>query len=174
MTTAPDRNVPHRGILWFGLVTMLLFTVLMAAFFSQTGWHTPQLVFVAICGAITFGLGLILVNAARFFWVLRVATFVVFAVLFWYVVDQGFIHRRPLSIGDPAAPSFFNAVRGFLFFGFPCLLYTWWGSPWGKLGAPDPLKVTRTDFLILKLAIYGRWLSLGMTLLVLGLLMVRH
>jgi hypothetical protein len=56
----------------------------------------------------------------------------------------------------------------------PSLLYTLWGSPWGKLGAPDPRKVTRSDFLILKLAIYGRWLSLGMTLLVLALLVLRH
>jgi hypothetical protein len=174
MTRAPDRNFPRRGILWFGSVAMLLFTALMAVFFSQAGWHTPQLAFVGICGAITFGLGLILVNASRFFWVIRVATFVVFAVSFWYVVDQGFIHRHPLSIGDPSAPSFFNSVRGFLFFGLPCLLYTLWGSPWGKLGGPDPRKVTRADFLILKLAIYGRWISLGMTLLVLALLMVRH
>jgi hypothetical protein len=124
MTTAPDRNVPRRGILWFGLVAMLLFTALMAVFFSQSGWHAPQLVFVGICGAITVGLGLVLVDASRFSWLIRVATFVVFALFFWYVVDEGFIHRHPSSIGEPGAPSFFNAVRGFLFFGLPSLLYT--------------------------------------------------
>lgn len=153
---------------------MLLFTALMVVFFNQAGWHTPQLAFVGVCGAMTFGLALILINGSRFFWLLRVATFAVFAVLFWYVIDQGFIHRHPLSLDNPGAPSFFNALRGFLFFGLPCLLYTLWGSAWGKLGTLDPREVTRTDFLILKLAIYGRWLALGMTLLVLALLVVRH
>lgn len=174
MTTVPDRNVPRRGILWFGLVTMLLFTALMAVFFNQSGWHAPQLLFVGVCGAITVGLGLVLVDASRFSWLMRVATFVVFAVFFWYVVNEGFIHRQSSSIGDPGAPSFFNAVRGFLLFGLPSLLYTLWGSPWGKLGASDPRQVTRSDFLILKVAIYARWLALGMTLLVLALLPLRH
>ena len=115
MTTAPDRNVPRRGVLWFGTVAMLLFTALMVVFFNQAGWHTPQLAFVGVCGAMTFGLALILINGSRFFWWLRVATFAVFAVLFWYVIDQGFIHRHPLSLDNPGAPSFFNALRGFLF-----------------------------------------------------------
>lgn len=156
------------------MVAMLLFTALMVVSFNQAGWHAPQLAFVGVCGAITFGLALILINGSRFFWLLRVVTFTVFAVLFWYVIDQGFIHRHPLTVDDPGAPSFLNALRGFLLFGLPSLLYTLWGSQWGKLGTPEPRDVTRTDILILKLAMYGRWLALGMTLLVLALFVLRH
>jgi hypothetical protein len=174
MTLAPNRNSPRRGVLWFGTVAMLLFTALMVVFFNQAGWHAPQMAFVGVCSAITFGLALNLIDGSRFFWLLRVATFAVFAGLFWDVIDQSFVHRHPLSFDNPGAPSFFNALRGFLFFGLPSLLYTLWGSPWGKLGTPDPREVTRTDLLILKLAIYGRWLALGMTLLVLALLVVRQ
>ena len=82
----------------------------------------------------TFGLALILINGSRFFWLLRVATFAVFAVLFWYVIDQGFIHRHPLSLDNPGAPSFFNALRGFLFFGLPCLLLHVVGKRLGQVG----------------------------------------
>lgn len=71
-----------------------------------------------------------------------------------------------------AAPDRNAPRRDILWFG--AVLYTLWGSPWGKLGAADPRKVTRSDFLVLKLAIYARWLSLGMTLLVLALLVVRR
>jgi hypothetical protein len=173
MKIAANRNVSSRGILWFGSVAMLFFTAFMAFFFNETGWHIPQMVLIAVCSAITSGLVLTLVNASRFWWGMRVVTSIIFAVSFWYVVDQGFIHRHASQIGDAGAASLFNAVRCFLLFGLPSLLYTLWGSTWGKLGAVAPRNITTTDVLILKLAAWGRWLFLGMTLLVLAALLVR-
>jgi len=167
MSQTTNRNVPRRSILWFASVAMVLFTVLMAFFFTESGWHTAEMAFVAVCGAIAFGLVVTLISASRFWWGMRIVSFILFAISFWFLVDEGFLHPHPTRIDDPGAPSMFNAIRMFLFFGLPSLLYTLWGSTWGKLGTSNPRNIDKSDIFTLRVAVYGRWLFLGMTLVVL-------
>ena len=75
MKAVSDRNVPRRGVLWFGTITLGLITGFMAPFFSQSGWTPPAMAFEAICAAATIGLTLTLVSAARFWWGMRIVTF---------------------------------------------------------------------------------------------------
>ena len=159
------QNTPRRGVLWFASIAMALFTGFMSLFFAQRGWRTFDVVFVAVCIVITFGLIVTLVDSVRFWWGMRLVTSVIFSISFWYVLNEGFIHPHGMHFGQPGEASLFNAVRGFLFFGLPSLLYTLWGSTWGKLGTPGLRNVTRADFLVLKIAIYSRWLFLAATLM---------
>jgi hypothetical protein len=90
MTATSDRNVPRRGLLWFATITLGVITGFMALFFSQGGWTTAAMAFVAICTAATFGLLLTLVNAARFWWGMRVVTLIMFATVFWSLIETAF------------------------------------------------------------------------------------
>lgn len=163
MKAVSDRNVPRRGVLWFGAITLGLITGFMALFFSQSGWTTPAIAFEAICAAATIGLIFTLVSAARFWWGMRLVTLLMFAVFFWGLVDATFIHRQ---IAGSDGLSTINAIRAFLFIGLPSLLYTLWGSTWGKLGQQNPKNPTRADLTVLRIAILSRWLFLGLTLVV--------
>lgn len=90
MNAAPNRNVARRGMLWFCTVAMLLFIGVMALAINQDGWHTPQVALMGICAAVTLGLILTLVNASRFWWAMRVVTFIIFSLSFSYVIYEGF------------------------------------------------------------------------------------
>jgi hypothetical protein len=164
MQTVRDRNVPRRGVLWFGAVTLGLITAFMSLVFSQSGWTTASMAFVAICTVATFGLVLTLVNASRFAWGIRIVTFLMFVTFFWSLISASFIHRAPLHAEAAGEPSALDAIRGFLFFGLPSLIYTLWGSTWGKVGLQNPERPTRADVAVLRLAIYGRWAFLVLTL----------
>jgi hypothetical protein len=173
MQNVSDRNVPRRGVLWFAVIALGLCTGFMALFFAQRGWHAADVGFVAVCSIVTLALLATLMNAARYWWAMRVVTFIIFSLSFWYLIDEAFINRHPEQIGNPGEVSTFNAIRGFLFFGLPSLLYTLWGSTWGKLGTPKPTAVTNADILILRLAIYGRWLFLALTVLTLAVALLK-
>jgi hypothetical protein len=163
MKSVSDKNVPRRGVLWFGTIMLGLITGFMALFFSQSGWTTSAMAFVAICTAATFGLLLTLANAARFWWGMRVVTLIMFAIVFWSLIGAAF-GRRALHGHDEL--SSLDAIRAFLFFGLPSLLYTLWGSTWGKLGRDSPEHPTRSDIVVLRVAILGRWVFLALTLVV--------
>jgi hypothetical protein len=163
MKAVSDRNVPRRGLLWFGAITLGLITGFMALFFSQSGWTTPSMAFEAICVAATIGLILTLINAARFWWGMRIVTLLMFAVFFWSLVDAAFVRRQTAGSDEVST---INSLRAFLFFGLPSLLYTLWGSTWGKLGQQTPKNPTRADLTVLKIAIFSRWLFLALTLIV--------
>jgi hypothetical protein len=135
----------------------------MALFFSQSGWTTPAIAFEAICAAATVGLILTLINAGRFWWGMRIVTFLMFAVFFCNLVDTAFVHRQ---MAESDGLSTINSIRAFLIIGLPSLLYTLWGSTWGKLGQQQPKNPTRTDLTVLRIAILSRWLFLGLTLIV--------
>jgi hypothetical protein len=135
----------------------------MALFFSQSGWTTAAMAFVAICTAATVGLLLTLVNAARFWWAMRVVTLIMFATVFWSLISSAFGQRELHEHDDLSS---FDAIRAFLFFGLPSLLYTLWGSTWGKLGHDRPDNPTRADVVVLRMAIIGRWVFLALTLVV--------
>jgi hypothetical protein len=113
MKAVSDKNVPRRGILWFGTVMLGVITGFMALFFSQSGWTTAAMAFVAICAAATLGLLLTLVNAARFWWGMRAVTLIIFATFFWSLITTAF-RRNELPGHDHL--SSLDAIRGFLFF----------------------------------------------------------
>jgi hypothetical protein len=133
----------------------------MASFFSQSGWTIATMAFVAICTAATFGLLLTLINAARFWWGMRAVTFIMFATVFWSLISNAF-GRQGVHRDDDL--SSLDAIRAFLFFGLPSLLFTLWGSTWGKLGRDRPEHPTRADVVVLRVATIGRWTFLALTL----------
>jgi hypothetical protein len=161
-----NSEVPRRGILWFATIAMALFTGFMCLFFSQAGWTRFSVGFEVISGAVAIALLLTLINKDRYWWAMRVITFIIFALYFWYVIDECYIKQKPLQLGGLGDASPLNAVRGFLFFGVPCLLYTLWGSPWGKLGQSKPGNITKADVATFQMARASRWLFLLLTLLV--------
>jgi hypothetical protein len=163
MKVASNRNVPRRGVLWFGTITLGAITGFMALFFSQSSWSTAAMAFVAICTAATFGLLLTLINAARFWWGMRLVTLIMFATVFWSLISAAFSRHE---LHGPDEMSSLDAIRAFLFFGLPSLLYTLWGSTWGKLGRDSPAYPTRADVVVLRMAIIGRWVFLALTLVV--------
>lgn len=119
--------------------------------------------FEAICATATIGMIFTLVNAARFWWGMRIVTFLMFAVFFCSLVDAAFIHRQ---LAGSDGLSTINSIRAFLIIGLPSLLYTLWGSTWGKLGQQRPRNPTRADLTVLRIAILSRWLFLALTIIV--------
>ena len=160
-----NSEVPRRGLLWFAAIAVLLFTGVMYFFFGQTGWTRFSIGLEIVTGTIAVALLLTLINSQRYWWALRLVTFTIFVLCFWYLVDECYIQRKPLGPGNPGDASPFNAIRAFLFFGVPCLLYTLWGSPWGKLGQSQPQKITKADVATFQLARASRWACLVLTLL---------
>ena len=160
-----DQNVPSRTVLWFAAVSISLFTAGMYAFFDSAGWKPVTVSFEVVSGLVSLALFIILVNKAKFGWILRIFTFAIFAVYFWYVIDECYIEHQAFRIGGLGSASPFNAIRGFLFFGIPCLLYTLWGSVWGKVGRNESRDITRSDIFVFHLARVARWGFLALTLL---------
>lgn len=156
-----STQTPKRSVLWFASGGMLLFTWFMYLFFDQRGWETRDVIFIAISGAMTSGLVLTLINAQRYWWGMRIVTFIIFACYLSYLLYEFWWSGRELELTarrSSATP--FNAILGFLFFGVPSLLYTFWGSTWGKLGHAEPRNVTGWDLATFYLAWGAQWLFL--------------
>src|ERR1700722_10388790 len=94
-----NSEVPRRGILWFATIAMALFTGFMCLFFSQAGWTRFSVGFEVISGAVAIALLLTLINKDRYWWAMRVITFIIFALYFWYVIDECYIKQKPLQLG---------------------------------------------------------------------------
>ena len=164
MPKADNPNVPRRAVLWFATIAATLLTAFMALFFSQSGWSASGAVLIVAVGSVSVGLALTLVNAARYWWAMRMVTFVLFATFFCNLIYVGYAHPNQAGSDNVWASPAMSALRGFLFFGLPSLLYTLWGSTWGKLGLQNPQNVTRSDVLVLRVALVGRWLFLVLCL----------
>ena len=158
--TAPDRNVPRRAVLWFGVVGALLLTALLAFAFQQGGWTAARVAGLAVLLLLALGLSLTLLDAARFWWGMRVVTCIVFAATLWNLLDAALLARS-----RPHADGFGLAFRGFLIFGLPALVYTLWGSIWGNVGLGHRKLITRADVAVFRLVYYGRWLFVALTLI---------
>jgi len=146
---------------------MALFTSPMYFFFGESGWTAASIVFEFVCAVISMALVLTLIDHRRFWWALRVVTGIVFILCTGYLIDEFFVKNEPIKLGDPGAASPLNALRAFLIFGLPCLLYTLWGSTWGKLGQKNPEKLTKADIATFHVARLSRWLFLLLTVMVL-------
>jgi hypothetical protein len=157
-----NAESPRRGVLWFAAPAMMLFTAFMYLFFDQRGgWPISEIVFVGVCAAMSFGLVMALINATKFWWGLRIVTFIIFAAYLAYLLHEFWFTSQPLEVTPRrSAATPFNAILGFLFFGVPCLLYSFWGSTWGKLGHAKPENVTRWDIANFYLAWGAQWLFL--------------
>jgi hypothetical protein len=162
-----NSEVPRRGLLWFGAVAMTLFTAVMYFFLGQSGWTASSVAFDFVCGVISVALMLTLIDQRRYWWALRVVTGIVFILCIGYLIDEFFVKHQPITFGAPGAESPLNALRAFLIFGLPCLLYTLWGSTWGKVGQTNPGKLTRADIATFHVARLSRWLFLLLTVMVL-------
>jgi hypothetical protein len=155
----PNAEIPKRSVLWVASGGMFLFTFVMYLFFDQRGWTARDMMFIGVSGVMTLGLIVTLIDAKRFWWGMRLVTFIIFATYLSYLLYEfawsGKVLEITTSRGE-ASP--FNSVLGFLFFGVPCLLYTFWGSTWGKLGHERPEKVSRSDVVNFYIAWGAHWL----------------
>lgn len=139
-------RIPGRGFLWVALIAIVSFASLMSLFFDQRGWEFRDILFMAVLGVVALGLAVTLINAERFWWGLRIVTFIVFACYLCYLLFEFWWAKGRISVsarGEAASP--LDSVLGFLCFGVPSLLYTFWGSIWGKLGQANPENVNRWD-----------------------------
>lgn len=170
----PNAETPGRTILWFATSGMVLFTSFMGFFFDQRGWKTHDIVFIGISGAMTLGLIVTLIDAKRFWWGMRLVNFIIFAVYFSYLLYEFWWSDKTLELATRrSSASPFNSIHGFLFFGVPCLLYTFWGSTWGKLGHARPQNISRSDVLTFYIAWGAQWLCLILSALAIGAALLR-
>ena len=161
-----NAEIPTRVVLWFATAGMLVFTVFMYFFFDQRGWGTRDVVFIAASGALTLGLAVTLIDARRLWWGMRLVTFIIFAAYLFYLLYEFWWSGKELELtAQRSAATPFNSILGFLFFGIPCLIYTFWGSTWGKLGHEQPEGVTRSDVITYYLAWGAQWLFLALSAL---------
>lgn len=132
--------------MWILSLFLVLTTLFMFVFFDDGGWTTERTVGQAILTAITVLVVAATVAPDRAWWAFRILAFSVFAVYFWYLITQFVIEAKPLEFPPRSGErSPMNALMGFLVFGVPCLIYSMWGSTWGKLGRGNPENVTRGD-----------------------------
>ncbi len=167
--TVPDRNVPRRGVLWFGVIGALLLTGLLAFAFQQGGWTAARIAGLAVLLLSALGLSLTLLDAARFWWGMRVVTCIAFAATLGNLLDAALF-----TPGRPHTDGFGLAFRGFLIFGLPALVYTLWGSIWGNVGLGQRKLITRADVAVFRLVYYGRWLFVALTLLAVATALLRR
>ena len=156
-TPSPNAQTPRRGVLVGITPFVVLTTVFMYFFFDQQGWSTSGVVFEAVLVLICICLILTIVDAREFWWAPRMLTFIVFATYLSYLLYEFWFTQKPLNPtlrGDTP----FRSILGFLVFGVPCLLYTFWGSTWGKLGHAEPENVDRWDIATFYLARGAKWL----------------
>lgn len=163
-----NLEVPRRGVLLFVAPIAVLIAVGMFLFFASDEW-TPGRILVQIgFTAIAIGLVVATVSPRQGWWGLRLVTFTIFAAYLAYLVYELWFSGRELTVTQrqsQATP--FNSILGFLFFGVPCLIYTLWGSTWGRLGYVEPEKATRTDVVVYLLARGAAALMFGLSILVL-------
>lgn len=164
-----NRNLetPRRGVLLLVTPLATLVAVFMFFFFASDEWTTARVVAQIGFSAIALGLVVATVDPAKGAWGLRVVTFTIFAAYLFYLIHEFWFSGQELTISprrSQASP--FNSVLGFLFFGVPCLVYTLWGSTWGRLGHLAPERATRTDIAVFLCAWAARILFLGLSALV--------
>lgn len=153
---------------------MLIFTCVLFLFFDQRGWKTWNIASIGISILVTIGFIVTLIDPQRFWWGMRLVTFVIFAGYLAYLLDEFWRPSHELEqLSRPSEASQFNSVLGFLFFGLPCLLYTFWGSTWGKLGHPEPESVSRSDVFLFYIAWGAQWLCLFLSVWAIGVVFFR-
>jgi hypothetical protein len=162
-----NLETPRRGVLLFVTPLAVLFAVFMFFFFSTDEWTTARVIGQVGFTAIALGLVAATVAPSKGAWGIRVVTFTIFAAYLSYLIYEFWFSGQEMAIStrrSQASP--FNAILGFLFFGIPCLIYTLWGSTWGRVGHVNPERTTRTDRVVFLVAWTAQVLFLGLSALV--------
>ena len=158
---------PRRGVLYFVTPLAVLVAAFMFFFFASEEWTPARVIFQVALSALAFGLVVATVAPKKGWWGVRIVTFTIFIAYLWYLIDMLWISGQELEVtGRRSEATPFNAILGFLFFGVPCLLYTLWGSTWGRLGRASPEETTRTDIFMYWIAWAAQVLFLGLSALV--------
>ena len=169
-----NLEVPRRGVLLWVTPIAVIVTAFMYVYFDSYEWTTGPIVFQVALSAMTAGLLVATIWPDKGWWGLRIVAFVIFAAYLWYLIDMLWLSGQELTVtGRRSQATPFNAILGFLFFGVPCLLYTMWGSTWGRLGYRPPEKITRTDKVMYGIAWGAQALFLALSALVVITALVR-
>ena len=142
--TQPNLETPRRGVLLFVTPLAILIAAIMFLFFSDD-WTAGRIIGEVVFVAIALGLLAATVAPQRGAWGIRLVTFILFLVYLGYLLYEFLFSGQQLELSGRPEPSPFKALLGFLFFGIPCLLYTMWGSTWGRLGHVKPSAATTSD-----------------------------
>ncbi len=148
-----NPEAPRRGVLLFVTPMAILIAVFMYIFFSSDEWTTPRVIGQVIFTALAIGLLVATISPEKGWWGIRLVTFIIFITYFSYLIDQLWLTDQALDFPDrksQATP--FNSILGFLTFGIPCLIYTLWGSTWGRLGTVEPENIKRSDIVVFYVA----------------------
>ena len=160
---------PRRGVLLWVTPIAVVVTAFMYVYFDSYEWTTPQIFLQVALTAVSFGLVVATTSPGKGWWGLRIVTFVIFGPYLWYLIDMLWLSGEELEVtGRRSDATPFNAILGFLFFGVPCLLYTMWGSTWGRLGHSSPEETTRTDVVMYRIA----WAAQALFLILCGLVVL--
>lgn len=167
MTVNGNLETPRRGVLLFVTPLAVLLAVFMFFFFSTDEWTTERVIGQLGFTAIAVGLVIATVAPERGAWGIRIVTFTIFLAYLFYLIYELWFSGQELSVSIRRSQSTpFNSILGFLFFGVPCLVYTLWGSTWGRLGHTEPEQTTRTDVMVYLIAWVAQALFLGLSTLV--------
>jgi len=160
-----NAEQPRPVLMWVLTPLMVAFTFFMFIFFNSDEWTTPRIVGQIAFSLMALGMLVTTIAPKHGWWGIRLVAFVIFAGYFSYLINQFVIQDQsfdPTVARSSASP--FNALLGFLFFGIPCLMYSLWGSTWGKIGH-NPEEVTKSDIVNFYIAWCAQWLFLGLSLL---------
>jgi hypothetical protein len=159
-----NPETPRRGVLLF--VTPLAVLNAAVVFLLTDEWPISLALVEVGFTAIAFGLVVATVAPRRGAWGIRVVTLTIFLAYLSYLIYELWFSEQELAVSPPAKSTPFNAILGFLFFGVPCLIYTLWGSTWGRLGYVESGSANRTDVIVYLIAWGAQILFLTLSVLV--------
>ena len=128
---------------------------------------------VLIFGVMAMGISVTAIFPNRGWWGIRLVTFTIFIGYLSYFVNQFIINPVPVEIVGRENVSPFNAFLGMLIFGFPSLLYTFWGSTFGRLGHVNQLNVTKFDIFVIYLVWFISIISYALLIISIVILLWR-
>lgn len=116
-----------RFIFWSLAPFLILFAIVMP--FSVAGWTATKIILVGSSDIAALLLVLGLWNPNRFGWALRGVAAVVFGICLTAVIEELFFSGKRFTVGEivsgDAQP---GALKGFVFLGTSCLVYTLFGE----------------------------------------------
>jgi hypothetical protein len=112
-----------RFIFWSLAPFLILFAIVMP--FSVNGWTATKIILVGVSDIAALLLVLGLWNPNRFRWALRCVAAIVFGVCLTAIIEEIFLSGKRFTIGAIiSGDAQLGALKGFIFLGASCLIYT--------------------------------------------------
>lgn len=116
---------------FFWIMLPILLLTVAIPFYTAHAWDLKNIAAAAGLGVFCALLALTIYNAKKFGWAARGMAFLIFLLFAFYLGSQilrGIEAQTWFPEGTRSTVSVPNAIKGFLVFGLPCLVYTIFGN----------------------------------------------